>query len=141
MRHCCLTVTSLPQTPSLILVVHLQGQTYMMKLHILLFPKGNKLLIECKSMAVDLTTYKFSSCKLDFLYYLGLRVEVNGIALMQELWIDGRRTCLSIFHCPKFSLNWNFILKVNSLSFTWKTEVFSVSLLFADERQRKSELP
>lgn len=36
-------------------------------------------------MAVDLTTYKFSSCKLDFLYYLGLRVEVNGIALMQEL--------------------------------------------------------
>lgn len=92
-------------------------------------------------MAVDLTTYKFSSCKLNFLYYLGLWVEVNGIAPIQELWIDGRETCLSIFHYAKLSLNWNFIFKVNSLSFTRKTEVFSVSLLFVDERDRKSELP
>lgn len=51
------------------------------------FPKGNKLVSSAvsNSMAVDLTIYKFSFCKLDSLYDLGLWMEVNGIAFMSEL--------------------------------------------------------
>lgn len=36
-------------------------------------------------MAVDLTIYKFSFCKLDSSYFLGLWMEVNGITFMSEL--------------------------------------------------------